>query len=92
LAKSKDLSHQEELEYVTTFPAQTLPPDLDMLRFAAKALAAKRKLADAAATNARVANRAIIDHAAPKADLPSFSQPIMAFFANPDTKTCGRRQ
>jgi hypothetical protein len=84
-SKSKDLSHQDELEYVTTFPVQTLPPDLDMLRVAAKVLAAKRKLADAAATNAPVANRAMIDHAAPKADFPSpFSQPIMAFFANPD--------
>ena len=72
---------------MTTFPAQTLPPDLDVFRVGAKALAAKRKLAHTAATNAQAANRAMIDHAAPKADFPSpFSPPIMPFFANPDLR------
>jgi hypothetical protein len=83
----KDPWHQEELKCVTALPAQTLPPNLDILRVAAKALAAKQKLADAAATNAQAVNRAIIDHAAPKADFPSsFSLPITPFFANPDLR------
>ncbi len=87
LAKSKELLHQEELKYTTTFPAQKQQPDLDGLRAAAKALAAKRRLADAAAIKAQTANRAMIDQAAPKADFPSpFPQPIMPFFANPDLR------
>ena len=87
LAKSKELLHQEELKYTSTFPAQKEQPDLDGLRTAATALAAKRKLADAAATKAQAANRAMIDQAAPKADFPSpFPQPIMPFFPNPELK------
>ena len=53
LSKSKDLLHQEELKYITSFPAQKQSPDLDGLRFAAKAVAAKRELASDAATEAQ---------------------------------------
>jgi hypothetical protein len=71
LDKSKEILHQEEIKYTDTFPARQQTPDLDGLRAAAKALAQKRKAADAAAKTAKAANRAMVDEGRPKAEFGS---------------------
>jgi len=84
LEKSKELLKAEEFKYTDTFPAQQVKPDLEGLRTAAKALAAKRKLADTAAARAQAANRAMVDQrAVPAGPTSPFPQPNVPYFPDP---------
>lgn len=87
LSKSKELLKAEEVKYTDTFPAQQAKPDLEGLRTAAKALAAKRRQADAAATAAQTANRAMVDQqAVPAGPTSPFPQPNVPYFPDPRLK------
>lgn len=84
LAKSKELLKAEEVKYTDTFPAQQEKPDLEALRTAAKALAAKRRIADTAAAKAQAANRTMVDQrAAPASPMSPFPQPNVPYFPDP---------
>ena len=86
LNKSKELLQAEEKKYEGDVP-ESEKPDLDAIRTAAKALAAKRRLADAAGAKAHAAHRAVIDqNVVPAGPTSPFPQPIVPYFPNPELR------
>jgi hypothetical protein len=87
LLKSREELKAEEYKFTETLPGHEMP-DMDAMRKAANELAAKRKLADAAAATANTTHRTMIDQNQGHAAFPAIGgvTPQVPYFPNPQLR------